>query len=237
MSEAASSQPDGSERAQRILDAAAKLITHYGYDKTTVGDIAREAGVSKGAIYLHWRSKDALFEALLKREITGYMKDYLARLRADPEGGTFYGMYKSSLLALRENPILRALFGRDRRVLGDYVQRLGNRAYERRFGARKELLKVMQDLGAMRSDADPEVVAYILTTMAFGLMKIDEVIPPEEAPPFEVVMDVLADMVHRALAPAGGGDTEASKAAILQMMENALARLDDAFARDDHLLK
>ena len=56
------------ERADRILDAASKLIVHYGYDKTTVSDIAREAGVSKGAIYLHWASKDDLFEALIFRE-------------------------------------------------------------------------------------------------------------------------------------------------------------------------
>ena len=57
------------EREQRILDAAANLIAHYGYDKTTVDEIAREAGVSKGAIYLHFKSKEDLFEALLLREI------------------------------------------------------------------------------------------------------------------------------------------------------------------------
>ena len=31
---------DNQERANRILDAASKLIVHYGYDKTTVSDIA-----------------------------------------------------------------------------------------------------------------------------------------------------------------------------------------------------
>ena len=46
------------ERERRILDAAVRLIAHYGYDKTTVGDIAHEAGVSKGAVYLHWPGKD-----------------------------------------------------------------------------------------------------------------------------------------------------------------------------------
>ena len=53
------------DREQRILDAAADLIAHFGYDKTTVDDIARRAGVSKGAIYLHFKSKDDLFEGLL----------------------------------------------------------------------------------------------------------------------------------------------------------------------------
>ncbi|MCB0031981.1 MAG: helix-turn-helix transcriptional regulator, partial [Anaerolineales bacterium] len=41
---------DNPERETRILQAAAQLFAHYGFDKTTVSDIAREAGVSKGAI-------------------------------------------------------------------------------------------------------------------------------------------------------------------------------------------
>jgi AcrR family transcriptional regulator len=57
------------EREKRILDAAAALFTHYGFDKTTVSDIAAEAGVSKGAIYLHFESKENLLEALLLREL------------------------------------------------------------------------------------------------------------------------------------------------------------------------
>jgi len=42
-------------RAQRILDAASTLILRYGYHKTTIDDIAREAGVGKGTLYLHLR--------------------------------------------------------------------------------------------------------------------------------------------------------------------------------------
>lgn len=56
------------ERAHRILDAAAALILRWGYNKTTVDDIAREAGVAKGTIYLHWKMKEDLFGALIQRE-------------------------------------------------------------------------------------------------------------------------------------------------------------------------
>jgi len=56
------------ERERRILEAAAKLIAHYGFDKTTVSDIANEAGISKGAVYLHYKSKDDLFDALIIHE-------------------------------------------------------------------------------------------------------------------------------------------------------------------------
>ena len=67
---------DNEQREQRILDAALDLFVHYGYDKTTVSDIAHEAGVSKGAIYLHFESKDDLFEALLIRELTLYSETF-----------------------------------------------------------------------------------------------------------------------------------------------------------------
>ena len=40
------------ERPTRILNTAGRLMTRYGYDKTTMDEIAREAGVSKGALYL-----------------------------------------------------------------------------------------------------------------------------------------------------------------------------------------
>ena len=41
-----------------ILDATERLLTRYGYRKMTVEDIAREVGVGKGTIYLHFSSKE-----------------------------------------------------------------------------------------------------------------------------------------------------------------------------------
>ena len=81
---------DNEEREQRILDAAASLFTHFGYDKTTVSDIASEAGVSKGAIYLHFDSKEMLFEGLLTREMWVFSEVWLDSLQSDPDGGTLY---------------------------------------------------------------------------------------------------------------------------------------------------
>jgi AcrR family transcriptional regulator len=55
--------PRGDKRAA-ILQAAWKLIRHYGYAKTTVEDIAQSAGVGKGTVYLHFRSKSEIMLAL-----------------------------------------------------------------------------------------------------------------------------------------------------------------------------
>jgi AcrR family transcriptional regulator len=41
-----------------ILDAMERLLARYGYKKTTMDDLAREAGIGKGTIYLHFPSKE-----------------------------------------------------------------------------------------------------------------------------------------------------------------------------------
>jgi len=54
---------DPARRAQ-ILEAADRLLRHYGPQKTTVGDVAREAGVGVGSVYLEFPSKEAIVEEL-----------------------------------------------------------------------------------------------------------------------------------------------------------------------------
>ncbi|MGE5462683.1 MAG: TetR/AcrR family transcriptional regulator [Syntrophothermus sp.] len=53
------------ETRSRILEAAIKLFSSRGYNKASVDEICREAGISKGAFYHHFKSKQALFLALL----------------------------------------------------------------------------------------------------------------------------------------------------------------------------
>lgn len=50
-----------------ILDAAEALLGRYGYRKTTMDDIAREARIGKGTTYLHFRSKEEVFLTTIDR--------------------------------------------------------------------------------------------------------------------------------------------------------------------------
>jgi AcrR family transcriptional regulator len=59
--------PEYKEEAKsRILDAANKVFAEKGYHEATMDDIAKRLGVSKGAIYLYFSSKEDLFEAMCK---------------------------------------------------------------------------------------------------------------------------------------------------------------------------
>jgi AcrR family transcriptional regulator len=74
------------ERAQRILAEAQRLILHYGYDKTTMSDIAAAANVSKSTLYLYWQSKEVLLRALLTHKTLAVVDDWLRRVQDDPQG-------------------------------------------------------------------------------------------------------------------------------------------------------
>lgn len=56
-------------RQQDILDAALAEFTRHGFAEARVEDIARGAAVSKGTVYLYYPTKQALFEALVRRDI------------------------------------------------------------------------------------------------------------------------------------------------------------------------
>jgi TetR/AcrR family transcriptional regulator, regulator of autoinduction and epiphytic fitness len=61
--------PRGDAEARRavILDAALRVFGQYGYRRTSIDDIAREADIGKGTIYLSFASKDEVFQALGQR--------------------------------------------------------------------------------------------------------------------------------------------------------------------------
>ena len=52
-----------------MLDAALELFIEKGFAATRVEDIARRAGLSKGAVYLYFPSKEAMLEGLVRRAI------------------------------------------------------------------------------------------------------------------------------------------------------------------------
>jgi AcrR family transcriptional regulator len=52
-------------RRDQILDAAIEVFARNGYERTNVSDIAGTAGIAKGTIYLYFKSKEEIFDAIL----------------------------------------------------------------------------------------------------------------------------------------------------------------------------
>jgi AcrR family transcriptional regulator len=115
------------------LNAASNLIARYGYDKTSMEEIAAEAGVSKGALYLTWPGKEELFDALLEWEMKNLLLDLRKRIEEDPKDSSLASLYSHTLLAMQNNPLVMALYTRDGKILGDFVHRQDPERYTRRL--------------------------------------------------------------------------------------------------------
>ncbi len=62
----------------RILDAANRLFERHGYRKTNIGDIAKEAGIAKGTVYLYFKSKADLLVHTIVQEKKNYLEEMAA---------------------------------------------------------------------------------------------------------------------------------------------------------------
>jgi AcrR family transcriptional regulator len=69
-------------RPDEVLDAALKLFIAKGFAATRVEDIAKEAGLSKGAVYLYFPSKEAIIEGLVRRAVVPVANSALRFVRS-----------------------------------------------------------------------------------------------------------------------------------------------------------
>lgn len=80
---------DAQVTRNHILDTAVEVFSHKGVAHTSLNDIAREAGVTRGAIYWHFADKVDMFDAMIERLVCPLMinaEDREARIEADPLG-------------------------------------------------------------------------------------------------------------------------------------------------------
>ena len=65
----------GGDKREAILRAAISVFAHNGYFNSKVADIAREAGVADGTVYLYFKSKEDILHSIFDRSV----EDALAR--------------------------------------------------------------------------------------------------------------------------------------------------------------
>lgn len=81
MAETLAAAPDASaQRRDALLDAAARCFARAGFHRTTMQEVAREAGMSPGNLYRYYPSKDALVAGLTERDRAALAEDF-ARLQ------------------------------------------------------------------------------------------------------------------------------------------------------------
>jgi AcrR family transcriptional regulator len=101
-------------RLARILGAAEQLFAAHGFAKTSVDEIAAEAGVSKGLVYDHYPSKEALLGAVWDRLVAAWTEAVRTSKFSDGSIADALGeLLRISLEYVRDNPLLRRIIALD----------------------------------------------------------------------------------------------------------------------------
>ena len=190
------------ERAERILDAAAELMIRWGYNKTTIDDIAKKAGVAKGTIYLHWKTREDLFRALVERETLLVAEDIRQRTLNDPEGGTLHGMIKNSVLSIMKHPLTKAIYLNDTELLGQLAkQEIADPAYARRMDEFVRYFDILRDKGLIRTDIGIREQIFMMSAISMGFIVTGPIMPDEYSASDEETAEMLADTIRRTFEP------------------------------------
>lgn len=146
-----------------ILVEAAKCFARFGFKKASVDEIAKQAGVGKGTVYLAADSKEDLYYQVLHREMRAWIAECSQTLDhrkpADRLLGELLGI---ALDHLESHPlVVELLYGSAEKMLPEWRDRL----QELRTLGRANLIEILRlgiKQGTFRKELDVETVAALL---------------------------------------------------------------------------
>jgi AcrR family transcriptional regulator len=185
-------------RIQSIQDAAMRVIARKGMSSATMQDIAEEAGVAKGTIYLYFRDRDELVEKTFERAITELGDRVDAALATKGNFETkLRAMLAAKMAFFRENREFFRLYRSLRFPEGDPQQQRRQRRtcqprYRTHIANMATVLSQAMKRGEVRKmDAQRLALFVIEGTNAIVIERVMEEAPPSEADDLELVVNTI----------------------------------------------
>jgi AcrR family transcriptional regulator len=167
----------GIETRRRLLEVAAEAFADRGYVGTSLNDLIKASGVTKGGFYFHFPSKEALALATLRHKQEQWAGVVMASVLRRPRAVEQLDAMVDALCDLHEQD-------RACRAINRLCIELGDEHPELRPQLRTQLTTWMdmvaavirkgQDEGDIRPDVDPEVVAETAVESFIGLETVSE---------------------------------------------------------------
>lgn len=152
---------------RRIIESAVELFAEFGYGETGLADVLHHAGVSKGAFYYHFDSKEAVATAIIEEfdNTAGRIVD----AEFDPDCPTLEGIIAATfaMQALMHRDKLTQVGHRLCQAL-DQVSSAGARVYKGWTDRFVDMVKMVIDSGRMREGVDSNHVAESVWAAILG---------------------------------------------------------------------
>ncbi len=157
-------------RKNQIIESAIVVIAEKGFQRTTIKDIAQNAGIADGTIYNYFANKEALLFSIMERLTEAEMRethfaeaeempfnqfigDYIGRRMKEIDGN--FQIFKAILPELIVN--------------SDLSRQLNERLYDPAFAAAENYIQKLMDDGKLPSN-NPAFIARLLAAPIFGLL-------------------------------------------------------------------
>lgn len=185
-------------RRENILDAAHKCFARGGFHATTMQDICREAGVSPGAVYLYFDSKEALIAGLCERDRAEFAERFAALAEA-PD-------FLKALSAIGEHYFINEAAEKQRFVVEMGVESTRNPRIAEIFlsvdtycnESFKTLFQRLKDEGRIAPSVDIATLAKVFTIIGDGMFWRRAIDPAFDA---RSVLPVVTELFGTLLKP------------------------------------
>ena len=165
----------------RLLDAAIRRFAADGLT-TSFDAVAADAGVTKGALYHHFGSKDGLVQAVYREAVNRHAQQVLADSATGTGRERLLGLIDASArLYTSREPFYRLLIALHIDAAGARPQLLGiaERVHRQQREHMTALVRAGQADGSIRADVDPEAVGLTVNAALEGFVLVHQLEPPE----------------------------------------------------------
>lgn len=159
------------EKFQIILEAAVKTFAITGYHRTRVADIAREAGVADGTVYIYFENKEDILVSLFQDLMNRFVEDLKQELiRYESANDKLRTIINYHLTTLSQRPDQARVTQIELRQIDQEINEGISRPLKNYFRLIEEVIEQAIEQGLYRQDLDTRTVRKVV----FGA--IDEVV-------------------------------------------------------------
>jgi TetR/AcrR family fatty acid metabolism transcriptional regulator len=156
----------GGDKRERILLAAERIFARHGFFAARVSEIAKEAGVADGTIYLYFKSKDDLLISLFENRMVK-VNDRLRRAIADrPPTDQLRAFIHTYLQLVSAEPTVAEVLTIELRQSSKFMKEYDNPQFA-------DFLRMLGGIiadGQARGELDAAIPSHIAARMIFGIL-------------------------------------------------------------------
>jgi len=156
----------GGDKRDRILVAAERIFARHGFFAARVTEIAKEAGVADGTIYLYFKNKDDLLISWFEHRMKAVNEDLKATIAGVPPRDQLRAFIKRYLQLVHDEPTAAEVLTIELRQSSKFMKEYENP----QFADFLRMLGGIIAAGQERGEIDASVPSHIAARMIFGML-------------------------------------------------------------------